>query len=48
MVLVISGIAGFLVFTISTFTGIYCIKKETKKTNMMGCLIIPTIILYLF
>lgn len=48
MILVISGFLGFFVFVISTLTGIYCIKQNVKKTNMMACLIIPTIILYLF
>lgn len=48
MVLLISGLMGFLVLIISTFTGIYCIKQDVKKTNMMACLIVPTIILYLF
>lgn len=48
MTFAISSILGFLVFIVSTFTGIYFIKKNVKKTNMMGCLIIPTIVLYLF
>jgi TctA family transporter len=48
MTIVVSGFSGFLIYIISTFTGIYCIKKNVKKTNMMGCLIIPTIIIYLF
>lgn len=47
MVLVLSGFLGFLVFIISTFTGIYCIQLNVKRTQMMGCLLIPTIILYL-
>ncbi len=47
LVLVISGLMGFVIFTLSTFTGIYCIKLNVKRTQMMGCLLIPTIILYL-
>jgi putative membrane protein len=47
MVLVLSGISGFLVFIISTATGIYCIQLNVKRTQMMGCLLIPTILLYL-
>jgi len=47
MVLFLSGILGFFVFAISTATGIYCIKLNVKRTQMMGCLLIPTIILYL-
>ena len=48
IVLVISGILGFTVLVISTLTGIYCISLKVRRTNMMGCLLIPTIILYLF
>ena len=44
----ISGFIGLIVFIISTLTGIYCIMSKTRRTNMMGCLLIPTIILYLF
>jgi putative membrane protein len=48
LVLLISGILGFIIFIISTATGIYCISLNVRKTQMMGCLLIPTIILYLF
>ncbi len=48
LILTLSGIIGFLVFIISTATGIYCISLNIRKTQMMGCLLIPTIILYLF
>jgi putative membrane protein len=48
LILLISGIVGFIIFIISTATGIYCISLNVKKTQMMGCLLIPTIILYLF
>jgi putative membrane protein len=44
----ISGILGILVFIISTSTGIYCINTQVRRTHMMGCLLIPTIIFYLF
>ena len=47
IVLIFSGVLGFLIFIISTFTGIYCIRTNVKRTNMMACLLIPTIILYL-
>jgi putative membrane protein len=47
LILLISGILGFVIFIISTATGIYCIKLNVKKTQMMGCLLIPTIVLYL-
>ncbi len=42
----VSGILGLLVLIISTLTGIYCISLGVRKTLMMGCLMIPTILLY--
>jgi putative membrane protein len=46
--ILISGFNGLIVLIISTLTGIYCINSQVRRTNMMGCLIIPTIVLYLF
>lgn len=43
----ISGFMGIIVLSISTFTGVYSISLGVRRTNMIGCLIIPTIILYL-
>ncbi len=48
LTLVISGFIGLIIFIASTLTGIYCISLKVRRTNMMGCLLIPTIILYLF
>jgi putative membrane protein len=47
IVFLISGFLGLAILIASTFTGIYCISLGVKRTNMMGCLLIPTIILYL-
>lgn len=47
LIVSISGVIGLFVFAVSTATGIYCIKLNVKKTQMMGCLLIPTILLYL-
>ncbi len=47
IVLLISNFLGFVVFIISTITGLYCISLKVRRTNMMGCLLIPTIIFYL-
>jgi len=47
VILIISNFLGLLVFIVATFTGIYCISLKVRRTNMMGCLLIPTIILYL-
>lgn len=46
IVLVFSGFTGLLVLIASTLTGIYCNSFAVKKTHMMGCLLIPTIIYY--
>ena len=37
---------GTIILIISTLTGLYCISLEARRTNMMGCLMIPTIIYY--
>lgn len=44
----VSGFMGLLVLALSTATGIYSINLKVRRTNMMGSLIIPTIIFYLF
>ncbi len=41
-----SGFWGFLILLASTLTGIYCNSLGIKKTHMMGCLLIPTILFY--
>lgn len=48
IVFLISGFIGIIILALSTLTGIYCINQNIKRTNMMGCLLIPTIIFYLF
>ena len=48
VVFIISGFLGFLVFLIASLTGVYCISLGVRRTQMMACLILPTIILYLF
>jgi len=47
VILLFSGIKGFIVFAVSTLTGIYCISLKVRRTQMMGCLLIPTILFYL-
>ena len=44
----VSGLLGLIVLIVSAFTGIYCISLRVRRTNMMGCLLIPTILFYLF
>lgn len=43
----VSGFLGLSVLIVSTLTGIYCISLNVKRTQMMACLILPTIVLYL-
>jgi len=45
--LIVSGFFGLLVLVISTLTGIYCISLKVSRVNMMGCLLLQTIIFYL-
>lgn len=46
IVLIFSGFLGLLILVASTLVGIYCNSLPVKKTHMMGCLLIPTIIYY--
>lgn len=48
VVTIFSGFLGTFIFIISTATGIYCIQSGVRRIQMMGCLLVPTIILYLF
>jgi len=47
IVIAFSGFLGLLVLIASTFTGIYFNTLPVKKTHMMGCLLVPTILYYL-
>lgn len=47
IVFLVSGFLGVFVLAASTATGIYCISLGVRRTNMMGCLLLPVIILYL-
>ncbi|KKL87048.1 hypothetical protein LCGC14_1938600, partial [marine sediment metagenome] len=48
LVFVVSEFFGLIVLIISALTGIYCISLKVRRTHMMGCLLLPTIIFYLF
>ncbi|MFW6282985.1 MAG: tripartite tricarboxylate transporter permease [Minisyncoccales bacterium] len=48
IVLLISDLTGLIIFILATITGIHSISFKVKKANMMGCLLLPTIIFYLF
>jgi putative membrane protein len=47
VVLFFSGLKGFFVLVVSTLVGIYCISLKVRRTQMMGCLLLPTILFYL-
>jgi putative membrane protein len=48
LVFLVSGLQGVIVLTASTLTGFYCISYiKVRRTQMMGCLLLPTIIFYL-
>ncbi|VVB82239.1 Tripartite tricarboxylate transporter TctA family protein [uncultured archaeon] len=47
IIFIFSGFIGLLIFLASTLTGLYCNSLPVKKTQMMGCLLIPTMIYYL-
>ncbi len=48
MVLLVSNFKGIFILITSTLIGIQCISLKVKRTLMMGCLMIPSILLYLF
>jgi putative membrane protein len=45
--LIVGKTIGMLILIISTTVGIYVNKLEVKKSNMMACILIPTIYFYL-
>lgn len=47
IVTVVSGFLGLFALIVSMLTGLYCISLGVKRTNMMACLLLPTIIIYL-
>ncbi len=47
LTLTFSGISGLLILLTSTALGIFAISSKTKRINLMGSLILPTIIFYL-
>jgi putative membrane protein len=48
VIIIFSGIMGLIIYITSTTLGISCILLGVKRTSLMGCLLIPTIIIYLF
>lgn len=48
LVLIFSNFLGLYIMIISTLLGIYAIESGVKRINLMACLLIPTLIIYLF
>ncbi|MDP4039482.1 MAG: tripartite tricarboxylate transporter permease [Candidatus Pacearchaeota archaeon] len=46
--IIFSNLLGILVFITSTSLGIFTILSGARRINLMGCLLIPTILYYLF
>lgn len=47
VVLIFSGLIGFSVFLVSTLVGLTAILSETRRTHLMGSMIITSILFYL-
>lgn len=47
LVLIISKPLGFLVYLVSTLLGLLAIETQIRRSSLMGCLLIPTILYYL-
>ena len=47
IVLIFSGFLGFLVFLVSTFAGLFAILSGVRRAHLLGCLMLPSILLYL-
>lgn len=45
--LLISSLTGLFLLLVSTILGLYCLNSGVKRINLMGCLVLPTIIIYL-
>jgi putative membrane protein len=48
VVFAFSGPVGLFIFVTSTALGVFAILSGSRRTNLMGCLLIPTILFYLF
>jgi len=44
---IFSGFLGLFILIISTATGLYGILSNVKRINLMGCLVIPVILIYI-
>jgi putative membrane protein len=47
LTIIFSHFLGLLIFITATSLGITAIEKGVKRTELMGCLLVPTILFYL-
>ncbi|MBU3913580.1 MAG: tripartite tricarboxylate transporter permease [Nanoarchaeota archaeon] len=47
VILIFSKFPGLLLYLVSTIVGLFCIESGARRTNLMGCLMLPSILLYL-
>ncbi len=47
IVIIFSGWLGFLIMFVSTLLGLTCIYSGIRRTHLMGCLIIPSLVFYI-
>lgn len=45
---IFSGWIGLIIFTTGSAIGIFAINSQVRRINMMACLLVPTILFYLF
>ncbi len=48
LISIISGFIGVIIFVTGTAIGIFCITSKVRRINLMACLILPTILIYMF
>ena len=48
LITIISGFIGLIIFSTGSAIGIFCITSKIRRINLMACLILPTILIYLF
>ena len=47
VVFIFSGFLGIFILIISTATGLFGILSDVRRINLMGCLVVPVVLLYL-
>lgn len=42
-----NGFAGLIILSLSTILGYFCVKNNVRRSQLLGCLVIPTILFYI-